>query len=181
MAFFCLIFTFLTMTKHLENLLRDSTLSLLSIAKSSFFTLSSLDNSEIPLNTLFWMTPYLSFSLWSSILFHNIIRRDWWTPSIFDALWSWYLCFPHVSPISMVHPPTESITHPESIYDRCQAGCFKLTLLALSISAHMRTDKGKVRVNVAQSGIGCFLKRFSINEKKKCKKKWRWPRRKMKI
>ena len=29
--------------------------------------------------------------------------------------------------------------------------------------------------------IGCLLKRFSINVKKKCKKKWRWPSRKMKI
>ena len=29
--------------------------------------------------------------------------------------------------------------------------------------------------------IGCFLKRFSIDEKKKCKKKWRWPGREMKI
>ena len=29
--------------------------------------------------------------------------------------------------------------------------------------------------------IGCFLKRFSTNEKRKCNKKWRWPSRKMKI
>ena len=29
--------------------------------------------------------------------------------------------------------------------------------------------------------IGCFLKRFSKSGKKKCKKKWRWPSRKMKI
>ena len=29
--------------------------------------------------------------------------------------------------------------------------------------------------------IGCFLKRFSINKTKKCKKKWIWPRRRMKI
>ena len=36
----------LTMTKSFENLLRDSTLSLLPIAKT-FFILGSLDNSKI--------------------------------------------------------------------------------------------------------------------------------------
>ena len=30
-------------------------------------------------------------------------------------------------------------------------------------------------------GIGCFLKRFSINAKKRCNKKWGWLCRKMKI
>ena len=30
-------------------------------------------------------------------------------------------------------------------------------------------------------GIGCFLKRFSINVKKKCRIKWRWSSRKIKI
>ena len=47
----------LTMTKSFENLLRDSTLSLLPIAKT-FFILGSLDNSKILFYTFFWDSLY---------------------------------------------------------------------------------------------------------------------------
>ena len=49
--------------------------------------------------------------------------------------------------------------------------------MEISIQWIFHNCTGFVRSKV----IGCFLKTFSINAKKKCKKKWRWPSRKMKI
>jgi len=55
--FQCLILTVLTMTKYLENLLRDSTLPFISFAKK-FLSQAVLMILKIPNKTFFWFTRY---------------------------------------------------------------------------------------------------------------------------
>ena len=71
-----------------------------------------------------------------------------------------------------------------SVFEMDKKRSFKVAFHSImvkdTITASLSLDKEFYSWHI-YSVIGCFLKRFSINVKKKCKKKWRWNSRKMKI